>query len=52
MVDQEGLLATSFECEWKELYEDPKKAGTLVPKPGGVSDKESVPHDIPPYPDT
>jgi hypothetical protein len=52
VVDEEGLLATRFDCEWKELQQDPKDPDKLVPKPGGVTGSEPVTHDIPPYPDT
>lgn len=52
VVPQEGLLASAFECSWQELAEDPANANRLVPKPGTSPQTVSVPHDIPPYPDT
>jgi hypothetical protein len=50
VVDAEGLLASRFDCEWKEMEEDPSKPGQLVPKAGGISGSKPVTHDIPPYP--
>ncbi|HVY04701.1 MAG TPA: DUF4157 domain-containing protein [Burkholderiales bacterium] len=52
VVDDEGLLASSFECEWYEQQADPANPARLMRKPGGVASSASITHDIPPYPDT
>lgn len=52
VVAEEGLLASSFQCSWQELAEDPSNPTRLVPKPGTSPQSVPVTHDIPPYPDT
>ena len=50
--DDEGLLASSFKCNWYELEADPNDPKKLVKKKGGRAEAKDIPHDIPPYPDT
>ena len=52
VADEEGLLASRFDCDWYEMYGDPNDSTRLIRKPGGVAGSEPISHDIPPYPDT
>ncbi|HEX9326053.1 MAG TPA: hypothetical protein VF915_06015, partial [Reyranella sp.] len=49
VVDDEGLLASAFQCDWHELEDVGER---LTRKSGGNAGSERIEHDLPPYPDT
>jgi hypothetical protein len=52
VAPEEGLLATGLEINYYEMAPDPGDDKKLKKKAGGLANKFTIGHDIPPYPDT